>query len=121
MASFIVTTLADENDAGATAANPGSSGLSLREALTLTNANFDSDTITFAAGLTGGSAPGIDDGTLGLAFGQLEILSSVAIDGDTNGDGDADITIDAGGLSRGLDVIGGTSTLDAVNIWGEAP
>ena len=118
MASFIVTTLADENDAGATAANPGGSGLSLREALTLTNANFDADTITFAAGLTGGATPGVDDGTLALAFGQLEILNSVAIVGDTNGDGDADITIDAGGLSRGLDVIGGISTLDAVNIMG---
>jgi fibronectin-binding autotransporter adhesin len=113
MPSFIVTTLADENDS-ATAANPGGSGLSLREALALANADSDADTITFAPGLAGGSTPGTDDGRIALAFGQLEIVNSVALDGDT--DGDADITIDAGGLSRGLNVVSGTSTLDAISI-----
>ena len=83
MANIIVTTLADT-------VNAGDGVLSLREALALANGNAESDDITFAAGLAGG--------TLFLTSGQqLEITSTgTTIDGDINHDGTPDITIDAG-------------------------
>jgi cadherin-like protein/VCBS repeat protein len=84
MADFTVTTLIDENDGGA-----GGTGLSLREALALANGNGSatSDTITFATG----------PGTLFLTSGQqLSITTDgITIDGDIDGNGTADITIDA--------------------------
>ncbi len=89
MASFIVTTLTDVVEAG-------DGVLSLREALALANGNGATpDTITFAAGLAGG--------TLFLTSGQLEITSDgIAVDGDIDRDGSADITIDADSAA-GLD------------------
>ena len=48
MAQFIVTTDIDENDGGATVANPGGQGLSLREAIALANAAPGADEIVFA-------------------------------------------------------------------------
>ena len=55
MAAYIVTTLADENDGGA-----GGTGLSLREALALANADSGTaDTITFAAGLASARRAGL--------------------------------------------------------------
>jgi hypothetical protein len=48
---LIVTTNADENDAGATVAAPGGTGLSLREAITIANASAGSQTITFQSGI----------------------------------------------------------------------
>jgi hypothetical protein len=48
---LIVTTNADENDAGATALAPGGTGLSLREAITIANATSGSQTITFQNGI----------------------------------------------------------------------
>ncbi|UTW54670.1 S-layer family protein [Kordiimonas sp. SCSIO 12610] len=114
MTTFTVTTLADENDAGATAAAPGGTGLSLREALALANANPDEDTIEFAPGLLGG--------TITLGGTQLTITTSVTIDGDIDGDGSADITIDADGLSRVFQVQGGgSSELFALVITGGDP
>jgi Ca2+-binding RTX toxin-like protein len=114
MTTFTVTTLADENDAGATVAAPGGTGLSLREALALANANPDEDTIEFAAGLLGG--------TITLGGSQLEITTSVTIDGDIADDGAADITIDADGLSRVFQVQGGgSSELFALVITGGDP
>src|SRR5215813_7033061 len=87
MANYIVTTLDDTVD-------PNDGQLSLREALALANANGSAhDTITFAANLSGG--------TLHLTNGELEITTGgITINGDINGDGQADITIDAGALSR---------------------
>ena len=46
MADFTVTTLDDENDAGATVGSPGGAGLSLREALTLANGAAGADNIS---------------------------------------------------------------------------
>jgi predicted outer membrane repeat protein len=81
MANYIVTTLADVED--------GSDGvLSLREALALANGNAESDDVTFAAALAGG--------TLFLTNGQLSITTDgISVDGDIDGNGTADITIDA--------------------------
>jgi parallel beta-helix repeat protein len=83
MADITVTTLADT-------VNAGDGVTSLREALALANGNAESDNITFAAGLAGG--------TLFLITGQqLEITGTgtTTIDGDINGDDTPDITIDA--------------------------
>src|SRR5262245_40186679 len=87
MANFVVTTLDDTID-------PNDGQLSLREALALANGNNSThDTITFAADLSGG--------TLFLTNGQLAITTDgITINGDINGDGQADITVDAGGQSR---------------------
>jgi len=89
MATFTVTTLADENDPTPTEQNPGGLGLSLREALVLANASGDADTILFD--------PSLADGTLYLTSGQELLISTdgITIDGDINGDGTPDITISA--------------------------
>jgi predicted outer membrane repeat protein len=116
MADFIVTTLDDT-------VNPGDGVLSLREALALANGNgsAESDTIRFAAGLSGG--------TVVLTSGQqLSITTDdITIDGDVNGDDVADITIsgdaDGSGTATALDtrvfnVSGSIATLDALVITG---
>ncbi len=90
MADFVVTTLHDELDAADTVAATADLGdLSLREALALANGDgATADTITFAAGLSGG--------TLFLANGELTIdTDGIIVDGDIDGDGTADIVIDA--------------------------
>ena len=46
------------------------------------------------------------------------ITSDVTIDGDIGGDGTRDITIDAGGASRVLNIISGTSSLNGLEITG---
>lgn len=51
VADLLVTTNADENDAGASAAAPGGTGLSLREALTIANAMVGIQSIGFANGI----------------------------------------------------------------------
>ena len=120
--TLIVTTLDDEAAGStdlATEATDGN-GLSLREALAIADATAGHDTIVFDASLTGGSNPGVDDGVMTLTAGQLAISSDVTIDGDTNGDNAADITIDANGGSRVLKVTGGTSTLESLTITGGA-
>jgi hypothetical protein len=97
MATFTVTTLADETFQGSeTSGAPDGAGLSLREALALANGNAEADEITFAAGLAGG--------TLFLTTGQHLAITTdgITIDGDIDGDGDADITIDADSAA-GLD------------------
>ena len=87
MTDYVVTTLDDENDAGVTVAAPGGSGLSLREAIALADPNGEADTITFAAGLSGG--------VIRLTLGTLIINDSggVKIDGDIDDDGTPDIII----------------------------
>ena len=83
--TFIVTTLddvVDENDGV----------LSLREAITAANADASQDTIIFDAGLSGGTITP-NDGP-GFTF-QHGIFNDLIVDGDIDGDGTADITIDA--------------------------
>ncbi len=121
--TLTVTTLADSGDdltitgdIALDAADGG--GLSLREALLFADAAAGADTILFDAAITGGSNPGVDDGVIMLGGTQLVIASSVTIEGDVNGDGEADITIDAAGGSRVFNVTGGTSTLDGLTMTG---
>ena len=84
-ANFLVTSLAD-------------SGLgSLRQAILDANANGAADTITFDETLAGG--------TILLSSGELTIADDTAdpdltIDGDVDGDGAPDITVDAQDSSR---------------------
>ena len=78
--SFVVTMLTDVVD-------PFDNLTSLREALAHANQNPDSNTITFAPALAGS--------TMFLAYGELAITAAVTIDGDTDHDGTADITISA--------------------------
>ncbi|WP_425410231.1 right-handed parallel beta-helix repeat-containing protein [Hyphococcus sp.] len=96
--TFVVTTIADES-AETTNLNDeetDGAGLSLREALALAQ---DGDTITFDNALSGM--------TITLAGTQLTISNSITIDGDLDDNGTDDITVDAGGLSRVLEVQGG--------------
>ncbi len=116
--TLIVTTLDDEAAGStdlATEAADGN-GLSFREALAIANAAAGHDTIVFDASLTGGSTSGVDDGVVTLSGVELTISSDLTIDGDANGDGRGDITINGGGISRVLNVTGGTSTLESLTI-----
>jgi hypothetical protein len=111
--TFVVTTLDDEldsTDPNATLADFGGAGdLSLREALVLASRDTG-DTISFDPSLAGG--------TLTLTQGELAIASDVTIDGDVNGDGKADITIDANHASRVIDVTAGDVVIDSLTLTG---
>ncbi|MBV6633327.1 MAG: hypothetical protein KI792_09910 [Alphaproteobacteria bacterium] len=89
MATFVVTTLADENDTEVAGSPFNGAGLSLREAIALANANPDADTIEFDSSL---------NGTITLAAagsaGELVINQDVTIDGDGR------ITLDGNDNSR---------------------
>ncbi|MFO1036545.1 MAG: right-handed parallel beta-helix repeat-containing protein [Geminicoccaceae bacterium] len=100
MATFTVTTSADS-----VSATDGK--LSLREALTLANANPDADTITFAAELEGK--------TIQLTKGQLDITSDVTITGDPDHDR-IGVTID----QRSDDVDPSVHAAKVIAISGEA-
>jgi hypothetical protein len=92
--TFGVTTLADENDPGATVASPGGAGLSLREAIALANADPIPSTITFASSLfTSGDQiitltkfdTGLDNGEFGPS--AFIISANITIDGPTGNNG----------------------------------
>jgi hypothetical protein len=68
---------------------------SLREAIDLANANAGLDDIVFQVGLTG-----TIDLSTGVTTGELALTDDVTINGDTNGDQKADITISGNGASR---------------------
>ena len=103
MATFTVTTNSDVVDA-----NDGVT--SLREALTLANGSAGADKIVFDKPLAGS--------TIALS-GELVLSSDVTINGDTNKDGDAGITISGGGNSR-LNTVqaGATAALTSLNLTG---
>lgn len=88
MATFTVTTNTDVVDA-----NDGVT--SLREALALANGSAGADKIVFASNLAGS--------TIELQ-GELVLSSNVTISGDTNQDGDADITISGGNATELISV-----------------
>ena len=103
--AFAVDTLDDVVDGDLTAGNR-----SLREVLDFV---LPGEAVSFDPALSGG--------TITLALGQILLDQGVTIDGDVNNDGNADITIDAGGLSRifEIDDLSGTPDLD-VEIQGLA-
>lgn len=112
MADFEVTTLDDEAFNGGSLAEETADGggLSLREAIALANADpSTADIITFAAG-----------GTALLDFGGLEISGNVTINGDVDGDGVTDVTVDAQGNFgyRPFSVYSGDVTLHALTLTG---
>ncbi len=97
---LVVTTLND------VVANDGQ--LSLREAVALANAGAGADVITFADGLSG---------TITLTS-SMDLTSDITIDGDTNGDNQADITL-SGGNAVGIFYQSGSTTdvqLKSVNL-----
>ncbi|MEX0726233.1 MAG: choice-of-anchor Q domain-containing protein, partial [Planctomycetaceae bacterium] len=91
--TLVVDTLVDESDGDFSTGD-----LSLREAIEWANANAGADTITFDAGLSGG--------TITLGGTELAITDAVTI----NGLGADQLTIDADGLSRIFNVDDDTGT-----------
>ena len=83
---------------------------SLREAIAFANSNADQSDITFDASLAGQ--------IITLGGSELTLSSDVSIDGDTDGDGVADITISGNNSSRVFNASAGSSTIDALNITG---
>ena len=93
-----VTTSLDEDDPGATVADPGGDGLSLREALAMSNASSGGLSITFDPGLV-----------IALDY-QLQITESVSVRGDGT-------TLDCAAIGNSDDCISlavsaGTTQLD---------
>ena len=101
MATITVTSLSD------TTAADGET--TLREALAIANGTAAADQIVFASGLSG---------TISLVEGSLTISEDVTIAGDVDGDGTGDITIDAGGASRVLNVTDGGAGLSGLTLTG---
>ena len=102
MATYTVTTASDADEDGTIAASLAADqadggGLSLREAIEWADADAQADEIGFDAALLGA--------TVALTQGQLSLSSDIAIDGDLDGDGRPDVTVDAQGAS-GVFVIG---------------
>lgn len=98
--TFTVDTLVDESDGDISAGD-----LSLREALELANANPGADTVTFDGGLSG---------TINLSLGQLTISDDVTV----TGLGASNLTIDAGGTSRVLQIASGNVDISGLTISG---
>ncbi|HHI82810.1 MAG TPA: hypothetical protein ENJ99_06620, partial [Rhizobiales bacterium] len=84
MATFTVDTIVDEQDG-----NYSAGDLSLREAIATASAGA---TIVFDAALAGQ--------TITLTMGEPALAQDLVIDGDTNGDNKADITISGKNSSR---------------------
>ncbi|WP_416883023.1 Ig-like domain-containing protein [Marivita sp.] len=108
--SLVVTTTAD-------VADPFDGETSLREAVAFANSDSDASVITFASDV--GDA--FETGRTITLLSQLEALTTeLTIDGDVNGDGIADVTIDADGTGRIFEINAATSdvTLDSLNLTG---
>ena len=110
MITYTVTTLTDENDAGATVAVPGGTGLSLREAIALANANAGLDTIVFAVGLSGGTI------RLTNAAGTLIVSDALQIVGDAGDNGTPDITITGDKNANDVTFAGGITNVFASDL-----
>ncbi|MFN0194179.1 MAG: beta strand repeat-containing protein [Aestuariivirga sp.] len=93
---IVVTTAAD-------VVNAGDGVTSLREAIAQANAKADTTSILFAANLSGSTI---------VLGGELVITSDVFINGDTNGDRKADITISGNNVSRVIDISGATTDVE---------
>jgi hypothetical protein len=96
----VVTTNVDENDAGATVAAPGGTGLSLREAINISNTTGGQQAITFANGIVVAQTS------------TLTISDGVTITGGV---------VNAAGVTNGKDclVVGaGPTTVDGLELTG---
>jgi hypothetical protein len=102
--TYTVGTSADASTGGA-CTTPTNADCSLREAVTLANANSGADTIVFNSNLTGS--------TIHLNTGGLPITEALSI----NGPGASQLTVDAGGNSRIFPIDLGTA-YDPVSISG---
>ncbi len=98
--SVTVDNLSDVVDGDYSAGN-----LSLREAV---NIVADGGTIFFSSALGGQ--------TIHLAGANIELYRDVTIDGDTNGDDVADITISGDSLSRIFNISGSTTDVDLLSL-----
>ncbi|MCZ4353694.1 calcium-binding protein [Roseovarius aestuarii] len=101
MAIITVNTSTDEADGSIFDGD-----ISLRDALAVA---VDGDVITFDNLFFSSNSSPLNNATIMLTLGQLAITSGVTIDGDLNGDGIADVTIDGNGLSRIFEVTGGAN------------
>ncbi len=115
--ALVVTTASDTGvdaaisaDLAADVADGG--GLSIREAIAHANSG---DRIVFDLNPDVGGAQG---GTIVLGGNALSITKGITIDGDVNGDGLADVTIDGDRRSRifSVSTSGGRAVLDALHI-----
>ncbi len=90
---------------------------SLREAVAFANSDPDQSTITFASGAGEAFETG---GTITLLSQLPALTTELTIDGDVNGDDVADVTIDADGTGRILEINADTSDviLDSLNLTG---
>jgi len=98
---LVVDTIVDENDGDYSAGDR-----SLRELIGLANGSIGTDTITFDAALSGG--------TINLTLGQLSISDSVTL----TGLGADQLTVDAGGSSRVLQISSGTVNISGLTFSG---
>ncbi|MEM9060687.1 MAG: calcium-binding protein [Pseudomonadota bacterium] len=107
-ASLIVTIAGDVVDAF-------DNETSLREAIAHVNDGTLSGTISFANGAGEAFETG---GEIDLLLGELTLSSDLTIDGDLDDDGAADVTVDAQGASRVVNVASGSSELIGLVITG---
>lgn len=112
-----VTTTADVEDgdtssAAALAARPGGAGVSLREALSVTNVSPGAYSIRFASALTGATI------TIAQRLNSLT-GGNVFLSGDIDGDGSPDVTVrDGADLIQALSVASSGNRIHALRIEG---
>jgi hypothetical protein len=107
----------DTSSFRALTANPGSDGVSLREALTAAGRETGPVTVRFDPRLAGQVIHVGSSG--GAALPRLEGNAAIIVNGDVNGDNAADVAIsNAASLKFGLLVSGSGSTLHALEIQG---
>jgi hypothetical protein len=90
-ASLVVTTQTDEADAGATPTSPGSTGFSLREAITYANGQSGHPSITFASGVKTITLKS----PLPVVQQPVDIKGSVALDASQNSSTSACLSVSA--------------------------
>lgn len=101
LSAFVVNTLADTSD------TPGSSTVSLRDAITAANNNFGADTITFDPSLTAGGPATI---TLSATLGTMT-LSDTSGATTITGPGASLLTINGGNATQIFDINQGAETV----------